>query len=237
MTVREIHYEADGCHLTGTLAVPGEPGPHPAVLIGHEGPGLDDVQRDRAAQISALGYIGFALDYHGELSPFPTRQDMMTRLDDLTVNPDRTRALGRAALDVVLAEPSVDPQRIAAIGYCYGATVALELGRSGADLKAIIGFHPGLTTTRPDDNSNISGRVLMYVGAEDPIIPVEHRNAFEREMRDANVDWQLHVYGGVQHSFTHPRASAAGIAGIAYDEAAAADSWNGMASLLRQVFA
>jgi dienelactone hydrolase len=235
--VREVRYEADGRQLTGTLAVPAGSGPFPVVLIGHEGPGLDEVQRARAAAIAELGYIGFALDYHGELSPFADRDDMMARLAELSADPDRTRALGQAALDLVLAEPVADPDRVAAIGYCYGATLALELGRAGADLKAIVGFHPGLRTIRPADAANIRGRVLMFVGADDPIIPVEHRIEFEQEMRDGNVDWQLHLYGGVMHSFTHPLASQAGVPGIAYDEAAATHAWSAMGALLRDAFA
>jgi dienelactone hydrolase len=237
MHVREVRYEADGVQLAGTLAIPGGSGPFPAVLIAHEGPGLDDVQRERASEVAALGYVGFALDYHGELSPFSSRDQMTARLDELSANPVRTRALGQAALDVVVAEASVDPHRIAAIGYCYGATVALELGRSGADLRAIVGFHPGLRTVRPADAANIRGRVLMFIGADDPIIPIEHRIEFEQEMRDGRVDWQIHLYGGVEHSFTHPRASQAGIPGIAYNEAAATHAWDAMASLLREVFA
>ena len=156
MNVREVHYQADGLRLVGTLAIPDGPGPHPAVLIGHEGPGLDDIQRARASDIAALGYVGFAMDYHGELSPFAERDDMMSRLGELFVDPDRTRSLATAALNVVLAQPEVDPTRIAAIGYCFGGTLALELGRTGADIKAIVGFHPGLTNVRPSDNVNIS---------------------------------------------------------------------------------
>jgi dienelactone hydrolase len=235
--VREVRYEADGRQLAGTLALPDGPGPFPAVLIGHEGPGLDDIQRERASDIAALGYVGFALDYHGELSPFPSRDQMMARLDELSANSMRTRALGQAALDVVVAEPSVDPDRVAAIGYCYGATVALELGRSGADLKAIVGFHPGLRTIRPVDAAHIKGRVAVFIGAEDPFIPIEHRIEFEHEMRNGHVDWQMHLYGGVVHSFTHPRASDAGLPGIAYDEAAATHAWSAMMLLLEETFA
>jgi dienelactone hydrolase len=237
MQVREVRYEADGRQLAGRLAVPDGAGPFPVVLIGHEGPGLDDIQRERASQVAALGYVGFAFDYHGELSPFASRDHMVARLDELSANPTRTRALGQAALDVVLAEPSVDAHRVAVIGYCYGATVALELGRSGADLRAIVGFHPGLRTVRPADAANIRGRVLMFVGADDPIIPIEHRVEFEQEMRNGHVDWQMHLYGGVVHSFTHPRASQAGVPGVAYNEAAANHAWSSMAALLQEVFA
>ena len=234
--VRKVRYEADGRQLVGTLATPHGPGPYPAVLIAHEGPGLDDIQRARAAEIATLGYVGFALDYHGDLSPFPSRDDMMGRLGDLFANPDRTRALATAALDVVLAEPTVDPTRIAAIGYCFGGTLALELGRMGADIKAIIGFHPGLTNVRPAASANIRGRVLMCIGADDPMISAEHRAAFENEMRDAHVDWQMHLYGGVIHSFTHPQASEAGLPGIAYDKRASEHSWAAMRGLLDEVF-
>ena len=233
---RTVAYEADGLELVATLAVPDGPGPFPGVLIGHEGPGLDDVQRGRAAEMAELGYVGFALDYHGPLAPFVSREAMMARLDALSADPLRTRAIARAALSALLAEPKVDPRRIAAIGYCFGATVALELGRAGADVRAIVGFHPGLTNVRPADSAHITGRVLMCVGADDPIIPPAHRTAFEAEMRAANVDWQLHVYGGVVHSFTHPRASQAGIPGIAYDAVAAQRARQAMLDLFDEVF-
>ena len=236
MQVREVHYDADGLQLVGVLAVPDGSGPFPAVVIGHEGPGLDDIQRARAASIAELGYVGFALDYHGGLSPFAAREDMNARLEELFADPDRTRALAIAALDVVLAESSVDQSRIAAIGYCFGATVALELARTGADIKAVVGFHPGLGNVRPADSARITGRVLMCVGADDPLIPIEHRNAFEDEMRAAGVDWQMHVYGGALHSFTHPNASLAGLPALAYDERAAARSWAAMTALLEEAF-
>jgi dienelactone hydrolase len=234
--VRQVEYRADGLTLRGTIAVPDGAPPFPGVLIGHEGPGLDDVQRARAAEIAALGYVGFALDYHGPHNPFADRALMTDRLDHLSAHPDELRALGHAGLDMLLAEPAVDGSRVAAIGYCYGATIALELARSGAPLRAIVGFHPGLRTIRPQDASNIRGRVLMFVGADDPIIPPEHRLEFEQEMRDGGVDWQLVLYGGVQHSFTHPLASRAGVPGIAYDERAANQSWHEMAALLSNVF-
>jgi dienelactone hydrolase len=234
--VRQITYEADGRVLVGTLAVPDGPGPHPGVLIGHEGPGLDKLQRGRAAQLAELGFVGFAIDYHGDEAPFTGRASMMARLDELFADPDRTRALGTAAYDVLLAEAPVDRDRIAAIGYCFGATVALELARTGADIKAVVGFHPGLTNVRPADSANITGKVLMCVGADDPIVPLEHRTTFEDEMRAAGVDWQLHVYGGVQHSFTHPLAGTAGVPGIAYDEVAARRSWTAMLDLFAEVF-
>lgn len=234
ITVREVHYEADGRQLVGRLAVPAGDGPFPGVLIAHEGPGLDDIMRNRANQLAELGYCALALDYHGDVLPFADRDAMMGRLTSLIADSDRTRELANAALAVLLAEAPVDPARVAIIGYCFGGTVALELGRSGADVKAIVGFHPGLHNTRPQDSNNIAGKVLMCVGDADPITDLAQRHAFEAEMRATQVDWQLHLYGGVEHSFTHPYADLAGIPGIKYDAAADRRSWASMLQLLAE---
>ena len=120
---------------------------------------------------------------------------------------DRMRALGTGPLGVLLDGPRVDRARVAAIGYCFGGTMVLELARTGADLKAVVGFHPGLYSTRPDDSANIVGKVLMCVGADDPLIPSESRLAFEDEMRAAGVDWRINLYGGAKHSFTNPHVA------------------------------
>lgn len=237
MSSREVEYQADGRHLVGRMAAPDGPGPHPGVLIAHEGGGLDDLQRHRADRFAELGYVGFALDYHGDAAPFADRAQMVARRKELVSAPDRARTLGQAALDLLLREPSVDPSRIAAVGYCLGGTLVLELGRSGADLKALVGFHPGLFAMSPDDSGNIVGKVLVCVGGDDPIVPREDRIRFEDEMDAAGVDWQVHVYGGVRHSFTHPDAARAGASALAYDEEADRRSWRSMLALLHEVFA
>ena len=234
ITVREVHYEAVGRHLIGRLAIPPGSGPFAGVLIAHEGPGLDDVMRDRANQLAKLGYCAFALDYHGDALPFADRDAMMARLTSLISDSDRTRSLANAALEILLTQAPVDPERVAIIGYCFGGTVGLELGRAGADVKAIVGFHPGLNNTRPSDSNNITGKVLMCIGDADPLIDVTQRHAFEAEMRATEVDWQLHLYAGVQHSFTHPHADLAGIPGIKYDVDADRRSWQAMLQLFAE---
>ena len=111
------------------------------------------------------------------------------------------------------AQKEVDAERLAAIGYCFGGTTALEIGRAGADVKAIVGFHSGLVTVRPQDARNIKGKVLVCIGADDPIIPPEQRAAFETEMKAAGIDWRLQLYGGAGHSFTNPAADSRGMEG------------------------
>ena len=124
---------------------------------------------------------------------------------------------------------------MAAVGYCFGGTLVLELARGGADLRAVVGFHPGLGTSRPEDARDITGTVLLCVGSEDPHVDGDARAAFEAEMRAGGVDWRMHLYGGVQHSFTHPHADRAGIPGLAYDPAAADRAWRDMLDLFEEV--
>src|SRR3954462_15643035 len=111
----------------------------------------------------------------------------MGRLGEMMADPDRTRAIARAGLDVLLAQDAVDHTRVAAIGYCFGGSMAIELARSGADLQAIVGFHAGLNATRRAQPGDIKSSVLLCLGADDPIVPTEQRLAFEQEMRDAQV--------------------------------------------------
>jgi dienelactone hydrolase len=233
---REVEYEAGGVTMRGRLAVPDGSGPFPGVLVAHEANGLDEFQAGRPAALADLGYAAFALDYHGGGQVFTDRDEMSAQLEALASDVDRIRGRALAALDVLLAEPEVDRFRVAGIGFCFGETVMMELARSGADLKAVVGFHPGLNSMRPGDSPRIRARVLMCIGADDPIVPEERRSAFAREMTDAGVDWRINLYGGVQHSFTHPRSASMGIPGLAYDQQAAERSWRAMLDLFDEVF-
>ena len=236
VTIRDVEYDAFGNLMVGRLALPDGEGVRPAVLIAHEGPGLDDYQKDRAGRFAELGYVAFALDYHGGGKLLADRDEMMARLGELGGDPNRIRALGDAGLEVLLREPRADASKVAAVGYCFGGTVVLELARGGADIKVVVGFHPGLGTQRPEDARNITGKVLVCVGSEDPFIPVEQRLAFEAEMRSAGVDWRMNLYGGVEHSFTHPRAGLAAFPGVKYDQLTDERSWRAMLDLFDEVF-
>src|SRR5437870_10014738 len=132
VSTRDVEYDAAGTRMVGRLALPDGEGTRPAVLIAHEGLGLDDFQKDRASRLAELGYVAFALDYHGGGKPLADRDEMMARIGELWKDPERIRALGRAGLEVLLAEPRTDASRVAATGYCFGGAVALELARGGA---------------------------------------------------------------------------------------------------------
>lgn len=228
MRIDDIEYTADGRRMVGQLHVDDRtPGRRPGVLVCHDFLGLRRHTKDIAARLAGLGYAAFALDYHGDGRVLPEDQ-VGPRFGELSNDVDQVRRLAGAGLDVLRADALVDPGRIAAIGYCFGGTMALELARGGADLRAVVGFHSGLGTPRPDDARNIRGEVLVCIGADDPIVPPEQRAGFEQEMTAAGVGWQLHLYGGVGHSFTNPDADGTMNPAFRYDRRADEQSWAAM---------
>ncbi|MFO1157507.1 MAG: dienelactone hydrolase family protein [Reyranellaceae bacterium] len=235
MRTQDIEYRADGVRMVGQYVVDdGSAARRAGVLVCHEGPGLTDHTKKIAARLAGLGYAAFAMDYHGDGKPLANPADTQARLTPWRSDPTGIRARALAALDVLKGQTEVDSGRLAVIGYCFGGTTALEVGRSGADVKAIVGFHSGLATTRPQDAARIKGRVLVCIGAEDPIIPPEQRADFEKEMQAAGIDWRLQLYGGAGHSFTNPAADSRGMKGFYYHEATDRRSWNAMIELFNE---
>ncbi len=236
MRKESISYNAD-VSLVGTLYEPEVSDRRPAVIVFSDIFGPGPHAQERAARLAELGYVAFAADMHGEGRILPM-DEAMAELARFLSEPHIACERGEAALDYLRALPTVDADRVAAIGFCYGGTLAFELARRGHPLAASVGFHSGLGTSNPDGATRISGKVLACIGSEDPSIPAEQRSAFEVEMRAANVDWQLHVYGGVYHTFTDRRCDEViGQPDFArYDAAADRRSWNAMCSLLEEVF-
>ena len=238
MNVRSqnIEYEADGRTMIGELSLDeGVAGTRPGVLVCHEGNGLTDHAKHIARRLAELGYVAFALDYFGDGQP-PPRPEAMERLGELIADPLRIRELGGAGLDVLLANEQCDNSRVAAIGYCFGGNMALELARAATPLACVVGFHSRLATTRPEDAANITAKVLVNIGADDPLISADERAAFEAEMRAGGVDWEMCLYGGAMHSFTNPAADGSMHPGIIYNESADKRSWRAMLNLFDEVF-
>jgi dienelactone hydrolase len=236
MRVEDIEYTVGGSRMVGHLAIDdARSGSRPGVLVCHEGPGLDEHAKGRAERLAGLGYAAFALDYHGEGKP-PGRDQMMGRLGALMSDPDQIRQLGQAGLSILLAQGEVDRSRVAAIGYCFGGTMALELARGGADLSVVVGFHSGLATQRPAGPGEVKAGILVCIGADDPMVPAEQRAAFEEEMRAAGVDWRMNIYGGAVHSFTNPNAELSGFSGVAYHQLTDERSWRAMLDFFDERF-
>ncbi len=237
MKIEDIEYTADGVRMVGMLAADeGRTGKRPGILVCHEGGGLMDHTRNVAKRLAGLGYVAFAMDYYGDGKPLTDISQAMGFIGGWMADPTGIRTRATEALAVLAAQPETDPDRLAAVGYCFGGTTSLELARSGADLKAAVGFHSGLGTARPGDAANIKGKILTAIGADDPIIPPEQRIAFEQEMTAARVDWRMHVYGGAGHSFTNPDIGRLNRPGFTYDASADQRSWRAMIDLFDEVF-
>ena len=237
MKTEDIEYHADGARLVGSLFVDdAKPGKRPGVLVAPEGAGLVDLTKSIARRLAEAGYVAFAMDYYGGGKPLADRAEVMPRINAFMADPSTIRARAAAALAVLAAQPQTDGARLAATGYCFGGTTVLELARSGADVKAVVGFHSGLATTRPAATGVVRAKILVCIGADDPIIPADQRQAFEAEMTAAGVDWRMNLYGGTGHSFTNPNIGSFGMAGFEYHAENDKRSWRAMVDLFDEAF-
>ncbi|CAN5136166.1 dienelactone hydrolase family protein [soil metagenome] len=233
MDLQAIPYTFGGQTFTGYLA-DGSGGKKTAgVLVCHEGGGMTGHPRERAVMLAEAGYVAFAMDIFGER--ITSREQAMATIGGLMADLPTLHGRTLAAMDVLKAQAGVDPARTAAIGFCFGGTTVLELARSGADVPCVVGFHSGLSTSTPAAAGAIKGKVLVCLGAADPIIPAASRDGFVAEMDGAGADWQMLLMGGVGHSFTNREVDAMGMAGFKYDAAADRRAWAAMMGLFDEV--
>ena len=234
-----LTYQADGLTLRSQLFFEPAAAPRAAVLVFPEAFGLGEHAISRAERLAALGYVALACDLHGDGHVEDDLETAIGLLKPLFADPSKTRARAKGGLDALLARPEADAARVAAIGFCFGGTMALELARDGAALRAVVGFHSGLGTAAPaSDAKAIQARVLVCIGADDPMIPAEQRAGFEAEMRGAGVDWQMHLYGNTVHSFTNQGAAKRNMPdAIRYSPESDARSWASMQALFGETLA
>ena len=232
---RRVNYRDGQTECFGHLALPPGDGPFPVVLINHAWAGQSDFERDKAEALARLGYAGFAADNYGGgrvgANPEENRAMMKPLIADRAVL--RQRLL--SALTAARAIEEVDASRVAAIGFCFGGLCALDVARSGADLRGVVSFH-GLLSPAGLSPQKILAKVLVLHGYDDPSVPPEAAMAFASEMSRVGADWQLHAYGGTMHAFTNPLANSPA-SGLLYSEPAARRSWQSMTTFLEEVFA
>lgn len=240
MNEREVTYQSGGVTMTGYLVDGSRNRPAPGVLIAHEGLGRDERMTVWARKLAGQGYVALALDLYGE--PFPcgdpfSFEKMIERHDQMMAADGLMRTRATAALDTLAAQPNVDRTRLAAIGFCQGGIVATELARAKAPILCAIGFHPGLKRPVGSVDGPIEAKLLMMIGACDPVVPPDDRAAFATEMEEKGADWQLHLFGGVGHTYTNPIVDALAMVGFGYDARAERRAWTMAFSLLDEVFA
>lgn len=233
---KPVEYQHADTVLQGYLAYDDtQKGRRPGVLVVHEWWGLNDYVRSRVTKLAQLGYVAFALDMYGK-DVWTTDPNKAKELSGHLRGTPLLRERAAAGLEILRKHQLVDPQRIAAIGYCFGGTTVLELAYSGADLAGVVSFHGGLTTPKPEDASRIKAKILVLHGAEDAFISADAIAAFQDAMRRANTDWQMIYFGGAVHSFTNPGADRVGMQGIAYDPKADRRSWEYMQVFFKEIF-
>ena len=248
IATREVSYEVGGQSMIGYLAQPDGPGPWPAVLIGHDGVGLEDYQRQRADDLAAHGYVALAMDYYGGETFFNRPDEMLARVLPLMADVERMLTVGRAALDILLALPGVDRARIAALGYGAGGLIVLALARDGIPFKAIALVHPALPDPKAKEWMGVRTALLLCTGSEDPLCTPEQLLTFGRALQEAGVDWRANIYGGAKHAFwARPRSpdgsaakgtahTMATVPGVGYHAEHTPRAWRAVLDLFGETF-
>ncbi|HXY55892.1 MAG TPA: dienelactone hydrolase family protein [Nitrospirota bacterium] len=235
-----VEYTADGVTLKGYLAYDEHvKGKRPGVLVVHEWWGLNDYARKRARMLAELGYTALAVDMYGNGKTATHPDDAGKFSSETMKNFDAAKARFLAAEDFLKKQPTVDPERIAAIGYCFGGGVVLNMARQGDDLKGVASFHGSLMAVRPAGPGEIKAKIRVYTGADDKFVPAEAIEGFKKEMTDANADVKIVSYPGAVHSFTNPDATALGKKfnlPLAYNATADKESWEDMKKFLSDIF-
>lgn len=237
----EIEYLANGVKLNGYLAWDaGQGEPRPGVMVVHEWWGQTDYIRSRARMLAELGYTGFALDMYGNGKTAANPDDAGKLMAAVLNNMDEGVARFAAARQALETHSSTDPARTAAIGYCFGGAVVLEMARRGMNLKGVASFHGALATQSPARPGAIKARILVLHGEDDVLIPPEQVDAFKSEMNSAKAQMRFVAYPGALHGFTNPEATGNGKKyelPLAYDQSADEQSWAELQTFLTEVFA
>ena len=207
----------------------------PGVLVVHEWNGLQSYVKKRTQQLAKLGYVAFAVDIYGKGIRPKNPEESAKQANIYRQDRQLLRERAKAGLQVLQKYPLTDSQRIAAIGYCFGGGTVLELARSGVNIGGVVSFHGNLDTPDTNDAKNIKAKVLVLHGADDPFVPEQQVQAFEKEMRLANVNGQLISYGGALHSFTNLEAQN-NPKGAIYNAIADQRSWQAMKQFCAEIF-
>ena len=234
----EVVYQVGDQEFTGYLAYDSAlEGKRPGVLVLHEWWGHNEHARDRARALAELGYTGFALDMYGTDKLADNPDDARGHMNALMTVPGQVKERFDAAYAMLNRHPTVDGERMAALGYCMGGSIVLNMARAGADLDAVATFHAGLGTQQPATPGSIKAPLKVFNGAADPFVPRDQVTAFKAEMEAAGASLEFFDYPGVLHSFTNPAADGFGQEfgmPLKYDAEADRDSWSRTEEFLRE---
>jgi dienelactone hydrolase len=237
---KEVSYRADGTTLKGYIAYDDAyKGKRPAVLVVHEWWGHNAYARHRADMLAQQGYTALAVDMYGDGKVAQHPDDAGKFATEVSKNMPMAKARFEAGMQLLRKQKNVDAKEMAAIGYCFGGGVVLNMARMGEPLKAVVSFHGSLSTDTPAQAGQIKARLMSFTGEDDVMITADKVAAFKQEMTDAKADFRVVTYPGVKHSFTNPDADELGKKfnlPMAYNAAADKDSWQQATVFLKDVF-
>lgn len=237
MNKTSLEYRDSVAELRGTLvADDSTTSRRPGIILFPDARGVGSHALACAERLARLGFAVLVADLYGGGRTAPDVPQAIELMNALRADTARWRERAEAARVALMQQSAVEPGKLAAIGYCFGGTTALELARTGADLAAVVSFHGGLTSEHPEDAANIKAKVLVCHGAADALVSLAQLASFEDIMSRTRVDWQVHVYGGAAHGFTNPELRDMALPNHAYHEAADRRSWAAMLGLFEDVF-
>jgi len=224
---QEIDYKQGDTALHGYLAYDdAQKDKRPGVLVIHEWWGHNAHARHKAEQLAEAGYVAFALDMYGKGKVTTHPKDAQAFMQEVMKDPELMKARFQAAYDLLKKQPQVDTEKIAAIGFCFGGSVALSMARQGADLKAVGTFHAGLKVPGAAPTpGGVKAKILVQTGGADSMIPAAQVKEFQDEMQKAGASVEVKTYPNARHAFTNPDADKAGMDNLKYDAAADKESW------------
>ena len=240
IVAKEVTYSADGTTLKGFLAYDSSmSGKRPGIIVVHEWWGLTNYAKNRAKMLAKLGYVAFAADMYGNGVTVDNPKDAGKLAAEAMHSPDTARARFDAGLNILKEQPETDTSKIAAIGYCFGGGVVLDMALEGDNLKGVVSFHGDLPTGKVKNPQDVKAKILVCTGGADPFNPKKKVDAFEDAMKAAKVDYKVITYPGAEHSFTNPAADSLGKKfnlPIAYNKQADEKSWAAMQTFFDQIF-
>ncbi len=236
-----VEYKAGDMTFKGYLAYDAlKQGRRPGVLVVHEWWGYNDHVRRRADMLAELGYTALAVDMYGGGKQANNSEEAAALAMEVSENRDIRNERFMAAVNFLKQQESVDPERIAAIGYSFGGNVVLQSALEGADLKGAVSFHGGVILKMPSGPVTVKAKMLLLKGEKDWYITPQMLVQFKNDMKKIKADYKIISYKDAEHGYSNPESAALAekFKGmhIKYNEEADKKSWADMQEFLRVVF-
>lgn len=234
---RLVEYQQGDQLLEGFLAWDDSiTGPRPAVAIAHAWGGRSEFEQDKAVKLAELGFVGFALDMYGKGIRGSSTEENVALMTPLMEDRPLLQQRMAAAVATLRGQPEVAPAKVAVMGYCFGGLCALDLARTGSDVRGVVSFHGLFNAPGNTIGNRIEAKVLCLHGYADPMAEPASMLALATELTEAGADWQVHAYGNTVHAFTNPAAGDAAM-GTVYNASADHRSWTALLNFLGEVLA